>query len=152
VLRKDFIIDEYQVYQSRYLGADAILLIVRLLSDYDLARFIRLAGDLKMTALVEVHDEQEVIRAKNAGAQCIGVNNRDLTTLKTDINTCLRLRTLLPEYCVTVAESGVYTRKDMLRIEAAGFHAVLIGHALARAGDVQETMNDLQGRLHEDIR
>ena len=148
VLRKEFIIDEYQIYQSRYLGADAILLIVRLLSDHALTTFIKLAGDLNMVALVEVHNEKEIIRAHNAGAQCIGINNRDLDTLTIDIGTCIRLKKFIPEDCVSVAESGIHTREEMQRVETAGFHAVLVGNALASACDTEETVRTLQGRFH----
>jgi indole-3-glycerol phosphate synthase len=149
VLRKDFIIDEYQIYQSRYLGADAILIIVRLLEDPALMRFIEIAHALRMTALVEVHTQQEIVRATRAHAQCIGINNRDLDTLHTDITTCVRLRPLVPTDCVVIAESGIHTREDMQRVEAAGFHAVLIGHALAATITPEKTIRSLQGRFYD---
>jgi indole-3-glycerol phosphate synthase len=149
VLRKDFILDEYQIYESRAMGADAILLIVRLLDEHDLQRFIAIAGELNMISLVEVHTEQEILRATRAHAQYIGINNRDLDTLKVDIQRSLCLKACVPEYCMTVAESGITTRGDMQQIEDAGFNGVLIGHALAVSPHTQEKIQLLQGRSHD---
>lgn len=152
VLRKDFIIDEYQIYQSRMLGADAILLIVRLLPDDDLERFIKIARELNMSPLVEVHNEQDISKAREAHAHCMGINNRDLDTLDVDISTSIRLKPHVPEHCITVSESGITTPEDIERIETAGFNAVLIGHALAHAGCTQDTIQRLQGRSYDSTR
>lgn len=149
VLRKDFIIDEYQIYESRALGADAVLLIVRLLPQHDLERFIAVAHELAMTPLVEVHEGSEVNRALAAHAECIGVNNRDLDTLNVDIERSLCLKKTMPDHCVTVAESGIATRDDMKRIEDAGFHGVLIGHALADAVRAHDVPQLLRGGSYE---
>src|SRR5205807_2466537 len=107
VLRKDFIVDPYQVHEARVMGADAILLIVRALTDAELRSLLELATELGMDALVETHSAHEVHRALEGGATVVGVNNRDLDTLVTDVTLALRLRSLVPPECVFVAESGV---------------------------------------------
>jgi indole-3-glycerol phosphate synthase len=135
VLRKDFVLDEYQVYQSRALGADALLLIVRILDDKALARLIGVARSLHMEALVEVHGEEEIDRALACGAAIVGVNNRDLSTLSVSIETSLRLAGRLPDTVVRVSESGIEARSDLDRLRAAGYDAFLIGERLMREGD-----------------
>jgi indole-3-glycerol phosphate synthase len=147
VLRKDFIVDEYQVYQSRALGADAVLLIARVLGDRDLATLIGVARSLEMEALVEVHDEEDVARAAGAGARVVGVNNRDLATLEVSIDTSLRLADRLPAGTVRVSESGIETRRDIERLRAAGYGAFLIGERLMREPDPGAA---LRGLLRED--
>lgn len=147
VLRKDFIIDEFQIFESRFLGADAILLIVRLLSEQELMRFITIAHELEMTCLVEAHTEDEIARAASVHAQCIGINSRDLDTLEIDIERSIGLKPLVPAGCVSVAESGVRTRQDMERLEAAGFDGVLIGQAIADPSGIQGTGQSLLGRV-----
>ena len=127
VLRKDFIIDEYQVYESAAADADAILLVVAALADNDLKSLIELAGRLKLATLVEVHTQEELQRALDTGAQIIGVNNRDLKTLGVDIETSFRLRSRIPSSCLAVSESGIKTPADMKRLSEAGYDAVLIG-------------------------
>jgi indole-3-glycerol phosphate synthase len=139
VLRKDFIISEYQVYGARAGGADAVLLIAAALDDEALARLHHLVGSLGMAALVEVHDEAELQRALAIEPAVIGVNNRDLHTFCVDLGTVVRLRPLVPEEIVLVAESGVETSADVARLAAAGVDAMLVGSALVRAtrpGDV----------------
>jgi indole-3-glycerol phosphate synthase len=143
VLRKDFVVDPYQLYEAQAIGADAILLIVRTLSDAELAGYLRLADDLGLDALVETHSTGEVARARAAGATLIGVNNRDLDTLITDINLCLRLRALVPPECVFVAESGISTVDHMHQLADAGVDAVLIGEALVRAPDPGQKLREL---------
>ena len=133
LLRKDFIFDEYQVYESALAGADAVLLIVALLEDELLARLIELAKGLGIDALVEVHSKDEIARAARAGASIIGVNNRDLTTFKVDLETSLLLAPLTPEETILVSESGIGSGSDILKLKASGFDAFLIGEHLMRA-------------------
>jgi indole-3-glycerol phosphate synthase len=146
VLRKDFVIGPYQIWESRAAGADAILLIVRMLSDEELIDLMAATAASGMTALVEVHDEAELDRAMKAGATAIGVNSRDLRTLQIDMGTCIRLAQLLPKGTTCVAESGISTREDLLRIEAAGYHAALIGEAFMRQYDIMAAVREMLGR------
>ena len=134
-LRKDFVVDAYQVYEARAIGADAVLLIVRALTDTQLSSLLALARQLGMDALVETHSADEVRRALDAGATIIGVNNRDLDTLKTDVSLAPRLRSLVPSRCVFVAESGISSPDQIAALQDAGVDAVLIGEALLRSPD-----------------
>jgi indole-3-glycerol phosphate synthase len=143
VLRKDFIVEPYQVYEARSIGADAVLLIVRALSALDLRQCLHLARELGMDALVETHSADEVRRALGAGASLIGVNNRDLDTLVTDVSLAPRLRPLVPPECVFVAESGVSTPEHIAALADAGVDAVLIGEALLRAPDPEARLREL---------
>jgi indole-3-glycerol phosphate synthase len=135
VLRKDFVIDELQVVQSRAMGADAILLIVRLLDDDTLRAWRELAASMGMDALVEVHDENEVRRAVDSGATLIGVNNRDLSTFGVDLGTSERLCSLIPSDVVKVSESGILAPEDASRMFRAGYDAVLVGEGLVASED-----------------
>ncbi len=135
VLRKDFIVSPYQLFEARAAGADLVLLIVAALDDRDLAALHQLAGDLGMTALVEVHDEAEAARATALGAELIGVNARDLRTLDVDPDAFARVAAVLPSDAVLVAESGIGGPQDVSRVVAAGADAVLVGEALVRHGD-----------------
>ena len=134
-LRKDFIIDEYQVWEARTLGADCILLIVAALDDAQLREFAKLAGELGMAALVEVHDAQELDRALSAGAGLIGINNRDLRTFETRLETTLDLLPRLPAGVLAVTESGIRSYHDVLRLRAKGVGAFLVGESLMRVAD-----------------
>jgi indole-3-glycerol phosphate synthase len=145
VLRKDFLFDEYQVIEARAFGADAILLIVAILQDNQLARLLRLAEGLAMAALVETHDADEVKRALDAGATLIGVNNRDLRDFSVDLNTSLRLRKLVPPETTFVSESGIHTRDDVRVLEAAGVNAILVGESLMRSDDMRRKIDELLG-------
>lgn len=145
LLRKDFIFDPYQVYQSKALGADAILLITRILSDAVLKQLINLTHELGMDALVEVHSEEEIEKALNAGAKIIGINNRDLTTFKTNLSVTESLIKHIPEGILTVSESGIKTFEDMKFLKALGVNAVLIGEAFMRADSISEKINELTG-------
>ncbi|HSJ25186.1 MAG TPA: indole-3-glycerol phosphate synthase TrpC [Longimicrobiales bacterium] len=136
LLRKDFTIDELQVYEAKAAGASAVLLIVRILDDVRLREFRELAESLGMAALVEVHDEGELSRATASGARIIGVNNRDLATFETDLAVTERLAGLAPRDAVLVGESGIRQASDVARLAAAGVDAVLVGEALMRAADV----------------
>jgi indole-3-glycerol phosphate synthase len=145
VLRKDFIVDEYQVYQSRTIGADALLLIARVLGDRDLSTLIGVARSLEMEALVEVHSEEDIARAADAGARIFGVNNRDLATFEASIDISLRLAERLPAGCLRVSESGIETRRDIERLRAAGYGAFLIGERLMREPDPGAALRRLLG-------
>ncbi len=145
LLRKDFIVDEYQIYESRALQADALLLIVRLLDDTRLSDYRGLAAELGMAALVEVHTEQEVERALRADAEIIGINNRNLASFTTDLGVTERLARLVPSNVICVSESGIATRADVERVAKAGADAVLVGEALMRSGNVAGTVNELAG-------
>jgi indole-3-glycerol phosphate synthase len=143
LLRKDFIFDEYQVYESAAFGADAILLIVSILSQDDLGSLLALSHKLGLACLVEVHDENEVNRALKAGAEIIGINNRDLTTFNVNINTTLRLRPLVPEGTIVVSESGIRNREDIIILTECGVNAMLVGEALVTSGDIPAKMEAL---------
>ena len=145
LLRKDFIIDEYQILESRAAGADAILLIVAALTDKDLALFIDRARGLGMEALVEVHDEDELGIALSSSAEIIGINNRDLHTFRTTLDTTLNLVTLIPKCRFVVSESGINNRADVERLGRAGVGAVLVGESLMRERDIAAKMRELLG-------
>ena len=135
LLRKDFIVDEYQIVEARALGADAILLIVAALSDEELAAFTRLAHDLGLDVLVEVHDEAECARALQLPLRVIGVNNRNLHDFSVSLDTSRRIKTMLPADYLLVSESGIHSRADIEALQADGIHAFLVGGALMQADD-----------------
>jgi indole-3-glycerol phosphate synthase len=145
VLRKDFIIDAYQIYESRALGADAVLLIAAILSNDKLRAFLSLSAELGLEALVEVHTESERDRALAAGAEVIGINNRDLTTFAVDLSTTIRLVSGVPEGITCVSESGIKTRDDVARLREAGVDALLVGTALMAAKDIGAKIKELFG-------
>ena len=145
ILRKDFIIDEYQVYESAQAAADAILLIVRLLPAETLKRFMALAGKLQLDVLTEVHNETELDVALAADCRIIGINHRDLDTLTIDATLSQRLAPRVPKTCTVVAESGLHTRADVERMRALGVDAVLIGEAFMQAPDIAAKVRELMG-------
>ncbi len=145
LLRKDFILDPYQAFEARCHGADAILLIAAILDGNLIQELAALARALGMMALVEVHDEREVERALAAGAELIGINNRDLRTFETDLAVTERLRPLVPPGVPVVSESGIFTRQDICRLAAANVQAVLIGEALVTAPDPGAKVQELLG-------
>ena len=134
-LRKDFTVDARDIADARLMGADAVLLIVAALDDDELRRFLALAGDLTLDALVEVHDERELDRALAAGASIIGVNQRDLTTFDIDRGLAVKLAPRMPDGVVTVAESGIRDGDDARNVAAAGYDAVLVGESVVTSGD-----------------
>jgi indole-3-glycerol phosphate synthase len=134
-LRKDFTVQERDLYDARAMGADAALLIVAGLEQDELASFIEVAERLGLCALVEVHDEKELARAIDAGASVIGVNQRDLHTFEVDTDRAVRVGEAMPDHVVRIAESGVRSPADTARLKSAGFHAVLVGEALVTATD-----------------
>ena len=146
LLRKDFTIDEYQLFEARANGADAALLIVAILEQPLLRDLLATSAAIGLDALVEVHDEAEMSRAAAAGATVIGVNNRDLRTFDIDLATTERLRPLAPPRATFVAESGIFTRDDMLRLERIGVHAALVGEGVVTAPDPAAKVLELLGR------
>ncbi|HEY4721898.1 MAG TPA: indole-3-glycerol phosphate synthase TrpC, partial [Anaerolineae bacterium] len=146
VLRKDFIIDEYQVYESRAIGADAILLIVAALEDTRLKAFYQLARELGLAVLVEVHDQAELDRAMRLGPRLIGVNNRNLHDFSVSLQTTARLRMRIPGNITLVAESGVHSVDDVAELSRMGVDAMLVGEALVTASDVGAKVRELLTR------
>jgi indole-3-glycerol phosphate synthase len=146
ILRKDFIVDIYQLYEALAAGADAILLIVAALSQAELERLHEAALSLGLAALVEVHDEHELERAAALGARLIGINNRDLTTLQVDIRRTFELLPGVPSATTVVSESGLRTGSDLAELEDAGVDAVLIGEALMRSRDIEAACRALTGK------
>ena len=145
ILQKDFVIDEYQVWEARAAGADAVLLIVAILDRMLLGDLAACAKALGLAALVEVHDEAELDVAADLGAGLVGVNNRDLRTFQTDLATTERLAPRVPAGALVVAESGIASRADVQRVAVAGAHAVLVGEALSRSGDPVAKIRELLG-------
>jgi indole-3-glycerol phosphate synthase len=145
LLRKDFIIDEYQIYESKVFHADAILLIVAALTQSELGAYLRLAGELGMDVLVEVHDRVELEQAAEVGASIIGINNRSLRTLEVDLRTSFELVPLVPPGKTVVAESGIHSRQDVVELEKLGVDAILVGEALMRSDDIGAKIKELLG-------
>ena len=143
LLRKDFIFDPYQIYESRAYGADALLLIMAILSQEQVKDYLLLSHSLGLGCLVEVHNEDEVGRALLSGAEIIGINNRDLNTFIVDINTTHRLRPLIPQQRIVVAESGIRNRSDVEKLMEWGVNAMLVGEALVTTDDVLTKMKEL---------
>lgn len=146
LLRKDFTIDEYMIYEAKVIGASAVLLICSLLDEETLRDWICLSHELGLSALVEAHDETEIEMAVRAGARIIGVNNRNLKTFDVDINNCIRQRKYIPSDILFVAESGIKTRDDIAALEKGGVDGVLIGETLMRSPDKEATLRQLKGR------
>lgn len=145
VLRKDFTVDEYMIYEAKVLGASAVLLICAILDTETIRRYIGIADSLGLSALVEAHDEEEVRSALEAGARVIGVNNRDLKTFTVDIGNSARYRKLVPEEILFVSESGIRTAQDIQRLRENGTDAVLIGETLMRSEDKAAELQKLRG-------
>jgi indole-3-glycerol phosphate synthase len=145
LLRKDFLLEPYQVLEARARGADAILLIVAILDRSQLFELLSAAGELEMQTLVETHNEAEMDRALLAGAAIIGINNRDLRTFEVSLETTERLAKLIPRSCVRVAESGITSRQDVERIAACGMDAILVGSHLMRQPDPGKALSALSG-------
>jgi indole-3-glycerol phosphate synthase len=144
VLRKDFIIDPYQIYEAKLLGADAVLLICALLNEDALASYVKIAAELGLSALVEIHSDAEAEKALRAGARIIGINNRDLKTFKVDLGLSVRLRKLIPAGIRTVAESGIKSPDDVRALKDAGFDAALVGESLMRARGKRRFLSELK--------
>ena len=143
-LRKDFTLHEAQIYQAILAGADAVLLIVAALNDQELGRLLQVSSKMGIDALVEVHDEAELDRALNAGANFIGINNRNLATFEVNIATTELLAPKVPDHCTVISESGIRTVADVQRVANAGVDGVLVGEALMRAPEPQRLLRELQ--------
>ena len=145
VLRKDFTVDAYMIYEAKLLGASAVLLIVSLLGEETIREWIAIADDLGLSCLVETHDEKEIAIALKAGARIIGVNNRNLRDFTVDVSNSLRLREAAGKDVLFVAESGIRTREDIKVLEQGGIDAVLIGETLMRSTDKTKALKELKG-------
>lgn len=146
VLRKDFTVDPYMLYEAKVLGASAVLLICAILTDSELKEYLTIAHSLGLSALVEAHTEQEVQRAVQCGARVIGVNNRDLKTFQVDLATSMRLREMVPKECVFVSESGIRGAEDIAKLYQNGTDAVLVGETLMRAQDKSRIIAEWRGK------
>ncbi|NOX52848.1 MAG: indole-3-glycerol phosphate synthase TrpC [Planctomycetes bacterium] len=146
VLRKDFIIDEYQIWEARAAGADCVLLIAECLDDALLHRLYRCTRDLGMHALIEIYEADNLDRVLRLDPPLIGINNRDLKSFTVDLEHSIRLGQRLPPATVRVSESGIYTRDDVVRLQKAGFHAMLVGESLMRHADIGAKVDELLGR------
>ncbi len=144
-LRKDFIFDPYQIFEAKMLGASAFLLIVACLEESELKEYMALGRDLGLTPLVEAHDETETETALRAGAELLGINNRNLRTFEISLETTFRLRKRIPMDIPCISESGIFTREDVLRLQAAGVQGVLVGESLMREADEGAKLRELLG-------
>ncbi len=147
LLRKDFTVDEYMIYEAKLLGASSVLLICSVLSEEEIKKYIKIADSLGMSALVEAHDENEVSAALSAGARIIGVNNRNLKDFTVDTENSRRLRSLIPPDVIFVSESGVRNKEDIQKLISIGADAVLIGETLMRADNKKEKLKELKSVL-----
>ncbi len=145
VLRKDFIVDEYQIYESRCIGADAILLIVAALTDTQIQSFLSAAKDLSLDCLVECHTKDEVERAVDCGATIIGINNRNLQTFEVDLNTSIHLKKFIPNQCISVSESGIRNAHHVDMLREVGFDAILVGEQLMTQDNKTTALRELLG-------
>ena len=145
VLRKDFIIDEYQVYESRYFGADAILLIARILSVDQIKSFMHLAKNINMDVIVEIHNEFDLEKALLSNPDIIGINNRDLDTMEISIENTLRLAPKIPQNIIKISESGISSSEDIKKIRNTEINAVLIGAAFLESGDIAARVREVMG-------
>lgn len=145
LVRKDFVIDAYQIYETKLLGASAVLLIVSVLSPTELKKMLRLCFEVGLDAIVEVHTEEEISVAIQAGAEIIGINNRNLQTFQTDLDTTQRLINSIPDTVVVISESGIRTREDVVRLRNVGADAVLVGEVLMYQPDPGCQLRELLG-------
>jgi indole-3-glycerol phosphate synthase len=146
ILRKEFIVDEYQIYESRMIGADAILLIVAALSDLQLKSYIATATELTLSVLVECHSKDEIDRALKAGAKIIGINNRNLQNFIVDVGMSFNLKKFIPNGCISVSESGIHNHNTVERLSQAGFDAILVGEHLMVQSDKTAALRELLGK------
>ena len=145
LLRKDFVVDEYMIYEAKVAGASVVLLICAILDEQTIRNYIQICDQLGLSALVEAHDEEEIQMAVRAGARIIGVNNRNLKDFTVDIQNGIRLRRNVPSDILFVAESGIKTRQDIVQLEKGNVNAVLIGETLMRSSDKKEMLDELKG-------
>ncbi|MBT4139551.1 MAG: indole-3-glycerol phosphate synthase TrpC [Candidatus Latescibacteria bacterium] len=145
ILRKDFTIDPYQIYEARAIGAAAILLIVAILTPEELRDYLVLCQQLDLDALVEVHTEEELVMALDVGAEIVGINNRNLNTFEVSLETTFSFIDRMPDEVLKVSESGIYTRDDVVQLREAGADAVLVGESLMREADIGQKLRELTG-------
>lgn len=150
VLRKDFVIDRYQLYESRAMGADAVLLIAGFIEELELTAMLKICSQIGLAALVETHNEAEIGIALRAGAKIVGINNRDLTTFATDIQQTVKLAGLIPADVILVSESGIHTAEDVKVLARAGADGILVGESLVRATEPAQKIRELMGRVNDD--
>jgi indole-3-glycerol phosphate synthase len=143
ILRKDFIVDAYQIYESRFVGADAILLIAAVLTDEEINEYLELAKDLGLDCLVEVHSLEELLRVQKTSAQLVGINNRNLKTFSTDINNTFSLLPHCSSSALMISESGIRTGEDARKLQEAGLKGILVGEGLVRAGDIGKMTREM---------
>ena len=146
ILRKDFIVDEYQIYESRAIGADAILLIAATLTDQQLRSYLATARDVFLSVLVECHSKEEIERSLDGGAEMIGINNRDLQTFDVDVSLSLNLKRFIPNHIISVSESGIKNFNTVERLSQAGFDAILVGEHLMVQTDKSAALRELLGK------
>ena len=151
LLRKDFVIHPYQVFESRVAGADAILLIPECLNRQELRGLTQLANDQGMQTLIELHDKRNLENVLNTGTQLVGINNRDLNTFEVDLQHTIRIRQDIPADKIVVGESGIYTREDALLLQQNDVHAMLVGESLMRQPDVGSAVKTLLGTLSQGV-
>ena len=149
LLRKDFVVDSYMIYEAKLLGASAVLLICAILTDDTLAEYINIAHSLGLSALVETHSEEEVSMALSAGARVVGVNNRNLETFEVDITLSERLKKLVPPDIIFISESGISQPVDIVKLREIGANAALIGESIMRKSDKVAEINRLRGYVHD---
>lgn len=149
LLCKDFIVDRYQIYEARAHGADAILLIAAILPQVELKALLKTAYSLEMAALVEVHNQDELMKALRASPGIIGINNRNLEDFSVDLETTTKLRRLVPSGVVVVSESGIHSRDDVIRLQEAGVNAILVGEALVTSSDPAAKIAELLGKAKQ---
>lgn len=147
MLRKDFVIDEYQIYEAKVLGADAVLLIAAILDEKQLQQFYDLAKSLDMDCLTEVHNQEELKKVISCKCDIIGINNRNLKTFEVDLNTTSKLVNMIPYEAVLISESGMQTKEDLLNVRKQGADGVLIGETLMRSENIEKTMEELRSSL-----
>ena len=143
VLRKDFIVDEYQIFESRYFGADAVLLIAAVLDIEKAKKFLKIVNELNLSAIVEVHSDDELKTVLETDAEIIGINNRNLSNLTVDINTTLKLKEKISDGKIVVSESGIKTKQDIKKLKNIGINAVLIGEYLMKSQDIKKSITEL---------
>ena len=145
VIRKDFLVDEYMIYEAKVLGAKAVLLICSILTEKQIEEYIRICDSLGISALIEAHDEEEIKMAIKSGTRLVGVNNRNLKDFSVDTQNSRRLRNLVPDNIIFVSESGISNAEDVIKLKESGVNAVLVGEALMKAQDKAEKLRELKG-------
>ncbi|OQA91828.1 MAG: Indole-3-glycerol phosphate synthase [Elusimicrobia bacterium ADurb.Bin231] len=144
VLRKDFILEEYQIYESKYFGADAVLLIASILTKQEIIKFFTLAKSIGLSVITEVHKETELETVLESGSEIIGINNRNLSDLSVDLTTSLKLKPMIPVDKIVISESGIKSKEEVKMLKNIGINAILIGHKFLESPDIAKTMHDIK--------